>query len=98
MTEQQPHFLRLPYHIRRSIYRDLWMIADYCSAVSSFHRGEWSSREQRLVKHDDYEIRIPNQFFYVSRAISEDARAMFYSENSLWFSDKTPATSNIYSI
>jgi hypothetical protein len=90
MTEQQPHFLRLPYNICRSIYRDLWMIAGPHSALSSFHRGEWSSRKQRLIKHDDYEIRISNQLFYVSRAISEDARAMFYSENSWWFSDEHP--------
>ncbi|KAL2865889.1 uncharacterized protein BJX67DRAFT_382276 [Aspergillus lucknowensis] len=94
MAEQQPHFLRLPYNIRRSIYRDLWMIVNYRSPLSSFHRGEWSSREQRLVEQDDYKIRFPNQLFYVSRAISEDARAMFYSENSLEFNDEYPRAFN----
>ncbi|KAJ0413160.1 hypothetical protein BJY00DRAFT_320068 [Aspergillus carlsbadensis] len=88
MRQQQPHFLRLPRHIRRGIYRDLYMIVDHCSTLSAFHPGEWLSREQRLVEQDGSEIRIPNQLFYVSRAVSEDARAMFYSENYLWFSDE----------
>ncbi|KAL2811725.1 hypothetical protein BDW59DRAFT_155484 [Aspergillus cavernicola] len=88
MTERQAHFLRLPYNIRRGIYRDLWMIVDHRSTLPCFYYGEWSSREQKLVWENNMNTYIPNQLFYVSRAISEDARAMIYSENYLWFHDE----------
>ncbi|KAL2824446.1 hypothetical protein BJY01DRAFT_230462 [Aspergillus pseudoustus] len=88
MTEQQPHFLRLPYNVRRKIYCDLGMIVNYALTLPAFNRGEWSSREQKLVRDNDQWACIPNQLFYVCRAISEDARAMLFSENYLWFSDE----------
>ncbi|KAL2826279.1 hypothetical protein BDW59DRAFT_161117 [Aspergillus cavernicola] len=52
--------------------------------------AEWSTCEQRLFRIDESprEPSVPNQLFYVSRAISEDARSVFYSENELRFSDQ----------
>ncbi|KAL5001735.1 hypothetical protein BDV10DRAFT_159630 [Aspergillus recurvatus] len=86
MTEQ-PFFLRLPYGIRRRIYKWLGMIhGRYPSNLHSF-RGEWSAREQRFIGEDVELDCIPNQLFYVSRAVSEDARAVIYSENTLRFQD-----------
>ncbi|KAE8376142.1 hypothetical protein BDV26DRAFT_294372 [Aspergillus bertholletiae] len=53
--------------------------------------GEWSSCEQRLLRKDEsrpgrnQEPWFPNQLFFVSRSISEDARRTFYSENHFCF-------------
>ncbi|KAL3429251.1 hypothetical protein BDV09DRAFT_190291 [Aspergillus tetrazonus] len=56
----------------------------YPGSIDSF-KGEWSAREQRLVDDSDGFPYSCNQLFYVSRAISEDARAAFYSVNTLHF-------------
>ncbi|KAL3477174.1 hypothetical protein BJX99DRAFT_226501 [Aspergillus californicus] len=88
MTQPQPHFLRLPYAVRRRIYHDLWLILDDPSPLPLFPRAEWSSREQKIVRENEAANYFTNQLFYVSRAISEDARATLYSENCLWFDEE----------
>jgi hypothetical protein len=50
--------------------------------------GEWSPREQKLVEQAGDRYYFSNQLFYVSRAISADARSEFYSGNHLWFRDE----------
>ncbi|KAL4751323.1 hypothetical protein BDW72DRAFT_212804 [Aspergillus terricola var. indicus] len=82
MTEQ-PSFLFLPYKIRRRIYTLLGLVGStYPSSIYSFP-GEWLASEQDFINDDEELSYIPNQLFYVSRAVSEDARAAFYSENTL---------------
>ncbi|KAL2824456.1 hypothetical protein BDW59DRAFT_147373 [Aspergillus cavernicola] len=85
---EQPFFLRLPYDIRRRIYKWLGVICkpDPLTLKEAFD-GEWSAREQRFIRENDEWFYIPNQLFYVSRAVSEDVRAALYSEHSLQFDD-----------
>ncbi|KAL4815480.1 hypothetical protein BDW67DRAFT_185755 [Aspergillus spinulosporus] len=81
---KQPSFLRLPYEIRLRIYTLLCMVDPYPSHIRSFE-GEWSAREQQFIDDSIVSSDFSNQLFYVSRAISEDARAAFYSVNTLHF-------------
>ncbi|KAL3471457.1 hypothetical protein BJX99DRAFT_263299 [Aspergillus californicus] len=93
MTEPA-HFLCLPYEVRLQIYRYVSLVYSgsiYMSASGWPLSGQWSSREKRVFRQNESEFGFcfPNQLFYVSRAISEDARRVFYSENILHFSDKS---------
>ncbi|KAL3471444.1 hypothetical protein BJX99DRAFT_263287 [Aspergillus californicus] len=76
----QPRLLQLPYHIRCQIYCNAGLISsDSVHPSNDVRPGEWSSREQKLTPHRHSSL--PNQLFYVSRSVSEDARRVFFSEN-----------------
>ncbi|WEW56882.1 hypothetical protein PRK78_002337 [Emydomyces testavorans] len=84
----KPLLLRLPYTIRRRIYEMIGLILpsgiDYCPFPerSRTWTTAWSSRDQKLSGVNDERILIvSNQLFYVSRDVSSDALAAFYSEN-----------------
>ncbi|KAL5000156.1 hypothetical protein BDV10DRAFT_183746 [Aspergillus recurvatus] len=85
----RPFLLRLPHSVRCKIYLELGIIRH--EPVDLSRRpldGEWSCREQKIrTVDDDYPWRrwIANQLFYVSRAVSEDSRAVFYSANKFEF-------------
>ncbi|KAL4813098.1 hypothetical protein BDW67DRAFT_168836 [Aspergillus spinulosporus] len=85
---EQPFFLRLPYDIRLRIYKLLGLIrsSDLFNTTPSL-KGEWSARQQRFIRENDEWFYSSNQLFYVSRAVSEDVRAAYYSEHSLEFCD-----------
>ncbi|KAL4807950.1 hypothetical protein BDV18DRAFT_159158 [Aspergillus unguis] len=61
---------------------------EYNLSQSSFH-GSWSTVHQQVVGPLQFHppIRLPTQLFYVTRAISEDARRFFYSHNKFVLSD-----------
>jgi hypothetical protein len=88
----QPYFLRLPYIIRLRIYREIGLVVDFEIDLSTGQAvGEWSSREQRLFRKAEsrpgrnQEPWFPDQLFFVSRSVSEEARRTFYSENHFCF-------------
>ncbi|KAL5046748.1 hypothetical protein BDW71DRAFT_207233 [Aspergillus fruticulosus] len=85
----QQFLLVFPYSVRYTIYAELGVIQD--EAVDLSRRppcGEWSAREQKLIEKKVWHGRrqwLANQLFYVSRAVSEDSRTMFYAENKFEF-------------
>ncbi|KAL4934986.1 hypothetical protein BDV06DRAFT_229244 [Aspergillus oleicola] len=86
MLDQQ-FLLRLPYNVRRRIYIELDVIRHEPIDLSlCAPDGEWSCREKRIIKgNQPCRKWFTNQLFYVSRAVSEDSRTMFYSENRFKF-------------
>lgn len=73
-----PFFLRLPYKARRQIYLELGLLLDYDVTPKYDVGGEWSSKSKTFYDEAasaDFDDLIPNQLFYVSRAVSEDVRS-----------------------
>ncbi|PGH13724.1 hypothetical protein AJ80_06229 [Polytolypa hystricis UAMH7299] len=89
--------LRLPCDIRQKIYTIAGLITKRDTISLHFHDshpwsseppGEWSSKDQSLIKCSrPYHLHIPNQLFYTSRDISNDALSIFYSENAFEMQD-----------
>ncbi|RHZ67861.1 hypothetical protein CDV55_105311 [Aspergillus turcosus] len=80
--------------MRLRIYRKTGLVVDFELDLSTGQAvGEWSSREQRLFPKPGSRPGwqqgpwFPNQLFFVSRSVSEDARRTFYSENHFCFED-----------
>ncbi|KAL4800096.1 hypothetical protein BDV19DRAFT_384461 [Aspergillus venezuelensis] len=86
MSDQR-FLLSLPYSVRRRIYIELDVITQEPIEPSLGSRnGEWSCREKTIIKgNQPCRKWFTNQLFYVSRAISEDSRTMFYLENRFEF-------------
>ncbi|EEP79797.1 predicted protein [Uncinocarpus reesii 1704] len=90
----KPMLLRLPYAIRRRIYTLAGLIlpsAVHITLYSSHIPGSptaWSARDQKFKDiPGNHPVTIPNQLFYVSRAISNEAIKVFYSENIVGLDD-----------
>ncbi|KAL4936535.1 hypothetical protein BDV06DRAFT_204848 [Aspergillus oleicola] len=83
--DNQACFIHLPDHVRRKIYLQTQLIANSRINISRRIRfPEWSQREKRLIRWsiDFWPLVFPNQLFYVSRSVSEEARRVFFSANS----------------
>ncbi|KAJ5380962.1 uncharacterized protein N7496_003390 [Penicillium cataractarum] len=99
-----PFLLRLPESVREEIYFLLeysrendsgqkHVLDVKCPELSPQSISEWSSAHQRLnwismFGTQPSQGQFANQLFYVSRAISQDARSFFYSHNNFVFPGK----------
>ncbi|KAI9037876.1 uncharacterized protein KD926_011488 [Aspergillus affinis] len=83
-----PFFLRLPHNARQRIYIELDLLLDPDLIPNYNVAGEWCFKKKIFydeAESANFDDLFPNQLFYVSRAVSEDARSFFYGENVILY-------------